>query len=101
MGVIADQVMDEGGRVIGVIPGQLVEKELAHHGITELRVVGSMHERKALMAELADGFIALPGGYGTIVVGRRGLSTVEEFDMGRVSNKLVQAAKDRAVWVVG
>jgi uncharacterized protein (TIGR00730 family) len=52
--------------VIGVIPRQLLEKELAHHGITDLRVVGSMHERKALMAELAEGFIALPGGYGTI-----------------------------------
>jgi uncharacterized protein (TIGR00730 family) len=66
MGVIADQVMRDGGRVIGVIPQRLVEKELAHHGISDLRVVGSMHERKALMAELAEGFIALPGGYGTI-----------------------------------
>lgn len=66
MGVIADQVMRGGGQVIGVIPRKLVEKELAHHGITDLRVVGSMHERKALMAELAEGFIALPGGYGTI-----------------------------------
>lgn len=66
MGVIADQVMRGGGRVIGVIPRKLVEKELAHHGITDLRVVGSMHERKALMAELAEGFIALPGGYGTV-----------------------------------
>jgi len=66
MGVIADQVLCGGGRVIGVIPRKLVEKELAHHGITDLRVVGSMHERKALMAELAEGFIALPGGYGTV-----------------------------------
>ena len=66
MGVIADQVLRGGGRVIGVIPRKLVEKELAHHGITDLRVVGSMHERKALMAELAEGFIALPGGYGTV-----------------------------------
>jgi uncharacterized protein (TIGR00730 family) len=66
MGVIADHVMQAGGQVIGVIPRQLLEKELAHHGITDLRVVGSMHERKALMAELAEGFIALPGGYGTI-----------------------------------
>ncbi len=66
MGVIADRVMEEGGRAIGVIPRQLQEKELAHHGITDLRVVGSMHERKALMAELAEGFVALPGGYGTI-----------------------------------
>ena len=66
MGEIADQVMRGRGRVIGVIPRKLVEKELAHHGITDLRVVGSMHERKALMAELAEGFIALPGGYGTV-----------------------------------
>jgi uncharacterized protein (TIGR00730 family) len=66
MGVIADQVLQDGGRVIGVIPRQLVEKELAHRGISDLRIVGSMHERKALMAELADGFIALPGGYGTV-----------------------------------
>jgi uncharacterized protein (TIGR00730 family) len=66
MGVIADQVLRDGGRVIGVIPRQLVEKELAHRGISDLRIVGSMHERKALMAELADGFIALPGGYGTV-----------------------------------
>jgi uncharacterized protein (TIGR00730 family) len=66
MGAIADRVMCGGGRVIGVIPRQLVDKELAHHGITDLRVVGSMHQRKALMAELAEGFIALPGGYGTL-----------------------------------
>lgn len=66
MGVIADRMMADGGRVIGVIPRQLLEKELAHHEITDLHVVGSMHERKALMAELAEGFIALPGGYGTV-----------------------------------
>jgi uncharacterized protein (TIGR00730 family) len=66
MGVIADRVMTEGGRVIGVIPKSLTEKEIAHHGITDLRIVGSMHERKALMADLSDGFIALPGGLGTI-----------------------------------
>lgn len=66
MGVLADAVLDGGGRVIGVIPKMLVDKELAHHGITDLRIVGSMHERKALMADLADGFIALPGGYGTV-----------------------------------
>jgi uncharacterized protein (TIGR00730 family) len=66
MGVIADHVLAGGGRVIGVIPKMLVDKELAHHGVTELRIVGSMHERKALMADLAEGFIALPGGYGTI-----------------------------------
>jgi len=66
MGVIADAVLQSGGRVLGVIPKMLVDKELAHHGVTELRIVGSMHERKALMAELADGFIALPGGFGTV-----------------------------------
>ena len=66
MGEIADAVLAGGGSVIGVIPKMLVDKELAHHGITDLRIVGSMHERKALMANLAEGFIALPGGYGTI-----------------------------------
>ena len=66
MGVLADAVLDGGGRVIGVIPKMLVDKELAHHGITDLRIVGSMHQRKALMAELAEGFITLPGGYGTL-----------------------------------
>lgn len=66
MGVIADAVPGGGGSVIGVIPKMLVDKELAHHGVTDLRIVGSMHERKALMADLAEGFIALPGGYGTI-----------------------------------
>jgi uncharacterized protein (TIGR00730 family) len=65
MGVAADAALAAGGRVIGVIPEALEAKELAHRGLTELRVVGSMHERKALMAELADGFIALPGGLGT------------------------------------
>lgn len=66
MGTLADAVIEAGGEAIGVIPEALVAKELAHNGLTELRVVGSMHERKALMAELADGFIALPGGYGTL-----------------------------------
>lgn len=66
MGRIADQVMDGGGRVIGVIPEALRDKEIAHDGLTELHVVASMHERKALMAELADGFVALPGGFGTL-----------------------------------
>jgi hypothetical protein len=66
MGVIADAVMQGGGEVIGVIPQALVDKELAHHGITDLRIVHSMHERKALMAELSNAFIALPGGYGTL-----------------------------------
>lgn len=65
MGKIADTVLAAGGRVIGVIPEALAVKEVAHQGLTELHVVSSMHERKALMAELADGFIALPGGFGT------------------------------------
>lgn len=66
MGVVADAAMAGGGEVIGVIPRALKAREVAHAGITDLRVVGSMHERKALMAELADGFIALPGGIGTL-----------------------------------
>lgn len=65
MGVLADTVMAEAGEVIGVIPEALVAKEVAHQGLTDLHVVGSMHERKALMAELANAFVALPGGYGT------------------------------------
>ncbi len=66
MGVLADAVLAAGGEVTGVIPEALVAKELAHRGLTELHIVGSMHERKALMAELADGFVALPGGFGTL-----------------------------------
>jgi uncharacterized protein (TIGR00730 family) len=66
MGIVADTALAAGGEVIGVIPGDLVEREIAHQGLTDLRVVGSMHERKALMAELADAFIALPGGAGTL-----------------------------------
>ena len=66
MGVLADTVMQAGGRVIGVIPGPLATREVAHAGLTELRVVASMHERKSMMAGLADGFIALPGGLGTL-----------------------------------
>jgi uncharacterized protein (TIGR00730 family) len=66
MNVIADGVLALGGHVTGVIPNSLVRKEVAHQGLTDLRVVGSMHERKALMAELSDGFIALPGGIGTM-----------------------------------
>jgi uncharacterized protein (TIGR00730 family) len=66
MGLLADAVLAKGGEVIGVIPQALVDKELAHRGVTELRVVRSMHERKALMAQLADAFVALPGGYGTL-----------------------------------
>lgn len=65
MGIIADEVMRNGGEVIGIIPDSLDRKEVGHRGLTELRVVSSMHERKAMMAELADGFIALPGGIGT------------------------------------
>jgi uncharacterized protein (TIGR00730 family) len=66
MGVLADTALAEGGEVVGVIPRMLVEKEIAHRGLSELRVVGSMHERKALMADLSDAFIAAPGGYGTL-----------------------------------
>jgi uncharacterized protein (TIGR00730 family) len=65
MGVLADAALVAGGEVTGVMPRALVEKEIAHGGLSDLRVVGSMHERKALMAELADGFVALPGGIGT------------------------------------
>jgi uncharacterized protein (TIGR00730 family) len=65
MGAVADAALAKGGHVIGVMPQALVDKEIAHRGLSDLRVVGSMHERKALMAELADGFIALPGGLGT------------------------------------
>ena len=65
MGVIAGAVLDNGGDVIGVIPQALDTKELAHDGLTEMHVVDTMHERKALMADLADGFITLPGGLGT------------------------------------
>jgi len=66
MNVIADTVLGLVGEVVGVIPDSLVSKEVAHRGLTELRVVGSMHERKAVMAELSDGFIAMPGGIGTM-----------------------------------
>ena len=65
MGVIADAVMAAGGEVIGVIPQSLADREIAHAGITELRVVDSMHTRKAMMADLSDAFIAMPGGVGT------------------------------------
>jgi uncharacterized protein (TIGR00730 family) len=66
MGVLADALLAAGGSVTGVIPRALVSKEVAHLDLADLRVVGSMHERKALMAELSDGFIALPGGFGTL-----------------------------------
>ena len=65
MGIIADAVLTAGGTVTGVIPQSLVDREIAHRGLSDLRIVNSMHERKALMAELSDGFIALPGGFGT------------------------------------
>ena len=65
MGVLADEVLKNGGRVTGVIPKSLMGKELAHLQLTKLHVVADMHERKALMSSLADGFIALPGGFGT------------------------------------
>ena len=65
MGAVADATLQHGGHVIGVIPEKLVIKEVIHEGLPDRRIVKTMHERKALMAELADGFIALPGGYGT------------------------------------
>lgn len=66
MGTVADAVLAAGGEVIGVIPEALLAKEVGHQGLTELRVVASMHERKMLMADLSDGFIAMPGGIGTV-----------------------------------
>jgi uncharacterized protein (TIGR00730 family) len=66
MGALADAVLATGGHVTGVIPAALVAKEVAHEGLSDLRVVASMHDRKAMLAELADGFIALPGGWGTL-----------------------------------
>ncbi|HWM22396.1 MAG TPA: TIGR00730 family Rossman fold protein [Ilumatobacteraceae bacterium] len=65
MGQLADAVLDAGGEVVGVMPAHLVDREIAHPGLSRLEVPSSMHERKALMAELASGFIALPGGFGT------------------------------------
>ena len=66
MGVLADAALAAGGEVIGVIPRALSDREIAHSGITKLHVVESMHERKALMADLSSAFVALPGGYGTM-----------------------------------
>src|SRR5262245_6410105 len=66
MTVVADTVLQYHGHVTGVIPERLVEKEVVHRGLSELRIVQSMHERKATMAELSDGFVALPGGLGTL-----------------------------------
>ena len=65
MGAVADACLTAGGQAIGVIPQLLVDKEIAHRGLTDLRIVQTMHERKALMADLADAFLAMPGGYGT------------------------------------
>jgi uncharacterized protein (TIGR00730 family) len=66
MGAIADEVLRRGGQVTGVIPQALMDKEVGHRGLTQLHVVKNMHERKAMMAELSDGFIAMPGGIGTL-----------------------------------
>ena len=66
MGIIANTVLERGGTVHGVIPKLLYEKEIAHQGLTELHVVSSMHARKSMMAALSDGFIAMPGGFGTL-----------------------------------
>ena len=66
MGTLADAAIAAGGRVVGVIPKAIEKHEIAHYGLSELHVVASMHERKAMMAELSDGFIALPGGIGTL-----------------------------------
>ena len=66
MGIIADAVLEQGGKVHGIIPKMLCEKEIAHQNLTELHIVSSMHARKTMMAALSDGFIAMPGGYGTL-----------------------------------
>jgi uncharacterized protein (TIGR00730 family) len=66
MGILADSALAAGGRVIGVIPRSMVEKELAHESVTQMHIVETMHQRKALMAELSDAFVALPGGSGTL-----------------------------------
>jgi uncharacterized protein (TIGR00730 family) len=66
MGILADAVLEQGGKVHGVIPQMLVDKEIAHQGLTELHIVTSMHARKSMMATLSDGFIAMPGGFGTL-----------------------------------
>ena len=66
MGALADAALNAGGEVVGIMPRHLVEREVAHVGLTELHVVASMHERKALLSELSDGFLAMPGGLGTL-----------------------------------
>ena len=93
MGMVADAALKHGGHVIGVIPEKLVIKEVVHEQLPDLRVVKTMHERKALMAELSDGFIALPGGYGTF----------EEFfevlgvEPARLASEAVRAARCRRI----
>lgn len=66
MGIVADAVMENNGKVIGIIPSFLAEREVAHQGITQLEIVGTMHQRKMRMAELSDAFLVLPGGWGTL-----------------------------------
>ena len=66
MGILADTILNMGGSVIGIMPQGLVDKEVAHNGLTELKIVDDMHQRKALMHEMSDAFIAMPGGYGTL-----------------------------------
>lgn len=66
MGAMANAALEQGGEVIGIIPQSLVDKEISHTGLADLRIVGSMHERKAMMSQLSDGFVALPGGLGTL-----------------------------------
>ncbi|PZM81503.1 MAG: TIGR00730 family Rossman fold protein [Candidatus Melainabacteria bacterium] len=66
MGIVADAAMSAGAKAIGIIPRCLADKEVAHQGLTELKIVQTMHERKAQMSELSDGFIAMPGGFGTL-----------------------------------
>lgn len=66
MGIVADAVLEKGGKVIGIIPDFLIKKEVGHSGLSQLEIVGSMHERKRRMADLTDAFIALPGGWGTL-----------------------------------
>ncbi len=66
MGIIANAVINAGGKTTGIIPKRIVDMEIAHNGLTQLHIVDTMHERKALMAQLSDGFIAMPGGFGTL-----------------------------------
>jgi len=85
MGVVAHAALDAGGRVVGVIPRALVDRELADTAVTELRIVDTLHERKAEMSELADGFIALPGGLGTLEELAEVLSWAQLDQIGRAS----------------